>query len=218
MTKQDWSLSIGNSISTFANQELAFLTLQGKTELQIRDKIAWHLQNNLPNGACHIRKEYGITREKCDLALLDTNMLPVCLVEFKAHTCATDEHLHNAKFYDCCVSDISKMHKIEQELLNQGIISSSIPKFYIFFQVTHEAKNFPTQQNLDKLICYYNIVLKGYNELKNSRMSAHDFIVDQWTRAQYQKLDKTGNFFDFEFNIQSYYGLDLKLHAMIMEV
>ena len=49
--------SINNIPSTYGENELAFLAMQGKIELQLRDKIAWYLEQNikgaLPNaGQC----------------------------------------------------------------------------------------------------------------------------------------------------------------------
>ena len=41
--------SIKNITKTYGINELAFLAMQGKIELQLRDKIAWYLEQNIPN-------------------------------------------------------------------------------------------------------------------------------------------------------------------------
>ena len=97
--------SINNIHKTYVNNELAFLAIQGKIELQLRDKIAWYIEQNINAGQyieqnikagqyC-VRREYNAPgnkgRKKCDLAILDinNNMNPVCLIEFKAQSAAT---------------------------------------------------------------------------------------------------------------------------------
>ena len=63
----------------FTQNELAFLALQGKIELQLRDKIAWLLYDK--EGYHNVKKEYApkvgdIGRKKCDLAILDDDLNP----------------------------------------------------------------------------------------------------------------------------------------------
>ena len=113
--------AINAAINTFKQNELAFLALQGKIELQLRDKIAWYLEQNLPERVEYVRKEFGIkhlglkdpelkkdynlsNRSKCDLALLDNELKPICLIEFKAHSCA----LYDKNYLQACKDDIAK--------------------------------------------------------------------------------------------------------------
>ena len=60
--------------------ELIYFSLTSKIEFQLRDRIAFHLYNEL-------KGKYIVTREwqKCDLAILDKESLkPICLIECKA--------------------------------------------------------------------------------------------------------------------------------------
>ena len=211
--------AINAAITTFQQNELAFLALQGKIELQLRDKIAWYLQQKLPAGAMHVRKEFGIVgRSKCDLALLDNNMNPLCLIEFKAHSSATDEHKPSTQsgYYAKCATDIAKMKDMEK-VLKQQLNLQSIQKFYVFFQTTHEG-TLPSALLGNTMITYFNPnVIKGYNALNNSGKNASDFIEEQWKNAGYNKFDVTGLFCHQENSAGIYYGLDVKIHSMIIE-
>ena len=95
--KQTISSLLSNLNSCFPNGELAYYSLQGKNELQIRDKIAWELQKKLDTwkGARNqyiVRREWGpFDRAKCDLAVLEVDTTNtnkselVALFEFKSH-------------------------------------------------------------------------------------------------------------------------------------
>ena len=230
MKKEILGEAITTAIGTFQQNELAFLALQGKIELQLRDKIAWYLQQNLPNlqnlpaGVEYVRKEFGIGgRSKCDLALLDGNMKPLCLIEFKAHSSATDEHKPGTKsgYYAKCATDIAKMKDMENALKKQPN-SPSIQKFYVFFQTTHEG-TLPNDLLGNTMITYFNPnVIKGYNALdgylkSNSGNTVFGFIQEQWESAKYNDLDKENSFHHQENYAGCYYGLDVKIHSMIIE-
>lgn len=225
--------AITAAIGTFQPNELAFLALQGKIELQLRDKIAWYLQQNLPNGVKYVRKEFGIkhlglkdpdlkqynlsNRSKCDLALLNDDLKPICLIEFKAHSCA----LYDKNYLQACKDDINKMNNMET-VLTQQPNQPSIQKFYVFFQTTHTGPAFPnilTQNNMGNiLITYYDIVKRGYDDLKNSGQSASEFIKEQWEKkAGYNQFDVTGSFSHQKNSAGSYYRLDVNIHSMIIE-
>ena len=73
------------------------------------------------------------------------------------------------------------------------------------------------------MITYFNPnVIKGYNALdeylkNNSGKTASDFIKEQWKKAGYNQLDVTGSFSHQKNSAGSYYGLDVKIHSMIIE-
>ena len=87
----------------FEGNELAFLSSQCKNEMQIRDKIAWRLQNimNQEYGDLYVvRREWSTKetgRKKVDLAILemDSDKIEVAralaLIEFKAQSIARPE-------------------------------------------------------------------------------------------------------------------------------
>lgn len=146
MNLENWREILTESINSFDENELAFLALQGKIELQLRDKIAWCLEKK-SRGEYYVKREYGIAgRKKCDLAILNKDMLPLCLVEFKAHSAS----IHEDKYYTYCYDDCQKMEEI-------AVSASSTPEmYYIFFQTQQEGK-MPTTR---RLIAYYDLIKK----------------------------------------------------------
>lgn len=192
--------SITNISSTYGENELAFLAMQGKIELQLRDKIAWYIEQNINAGQYYVRREYNVPgkgREKCDLAILDNNMKPVCLIEFKAHSAATFEK----GYIDKCKYDIEKM---------QGIAPSTEPKpeiYYIFFQTEHQG-TLPLSVNKG-LIAYSNIIIKA---LKNNW--GKTYIHKQWD-TNYSKF---GTITKLQIPAGQYYGLIVDIHAMMLKV
>lgn len=93
--------------NNFDENELAFLSLQGKIELQVRDKFAWELQKllNTEYGKYKylVRKEWSIDgRKKVDIAILELKPglenkgktyvwgKVIALMEFKSHNCLHD--------------------------------------------------------------------------------------------------------------------------------
>ena len=113
------------------------------------------------------------------------------------------------------------MNSMEKVLKNQ-LGMQSIKKLYVFFQTTHTGPAFPnelTQNNMGNiLITYYDIVKRGYDDLKNSGQSASEFIKEQWEKkAGYNQFDVTGSFSHQENSAGIYYRLDVKIHSMIIE-
>ena len=154
--------SINNIHKTYVNNELAFLAIQGKIELQLRDKIAWYIEQNINAGPYdinagpyYVSREYNAPsngREKCDLAILDNKMNPVCLIEFKAHSAATFESKYKTK----CDDDIDKMQRIASS-------TGTTPEiYYIFFQTEHK-EILPLPVN-NGLIAYYDIIERALNK------------------------------------------------------
>ena len=112
-----------NITEGFAPNELAYLSIQGKNELQIRDKIAWRMHQALQEmGAKHVvvRREWSPiegSRDRVDLAILqlDSSNLKVeqclALIEFKAQSLVRPERWYIDEF----VKDIAKMKHICDE-------------------------------------------------------------------------------------------------------
>lgn len=111
LIKNTLANSLNNLTTLFAPNELAYLSIQGKNELQIRDKVAWNLQVALDKRfgqgkylVCHEWAKQG--RSKVDMAVLDDNGHPIALFEFKAHYLLNDETYMYAEF----VKDTNKMY------------------------------------------------------------------------------------------------------------
>ena len=197
MWEQIIEKSIKNITNTYGINELAFLAMQGKIELQLRDKIAWYLEQNISNNCC-VKREYNIPgngRQKCDLAILDKdNMKPVCLIEFKAHSAATFE----MDYINKCKDDIAKMQSIAQGITPDPEI------YYIFFQTEHQG-TLPVDNGL---IAYYGIIK---NALKN-KLGVND-IHKQWDN-NYRNI---GTIKKITIVAGGYYGLKVDIHTMILK-
>ena len=207
--------SINNIHKIYVNNELAFLAMQGKIELQLRDKIAWYIEQNINAGQYieqninagqyYVRREYNVPgkgRKKCDLAILDinNNMKPVCLIEFKAHSAATYEK----GYIDKCKLDINKMN---------GIATSTVPTpeiYYIFFLTEHHGE-LPEDNGL---IAYYNIIKRALNPQKKL---GNTNILNKW-ETEYKKEYQNGTITPLQIVAGEYYDLKVDIHAMILEV
>ena len=197
MWEQIIEKSIKNITNTYDTNELAFLAMQGKIELQLRDKIAWYLEQNIPNNYC-VKREYNIPgngRQKCDLAILDTNnMKPVCLIEFKAHSAATFE----MDYINKCKNDIAKMQSIAKGITPDPEI------YYIFFQTEHQGTPPPN----NGLIAYYGIIKKALKD----NLGVND-IHNQWDR----NYSNFGTITKLQIPAGGYYGLKVDIHTMILK-
>ena len=112
-----------NKCGGFEKNELAYLSSQGKNELQIRDKIAWQLHKEITSefGEQYIvRREWapkGSGRNKVDLAILemDASLTDVkqiiALIEFKAQSIVKKEPWYIEEFKH----DVKKMRELAQE-------------------------------------------------------------------------------------------------------
>jgi len=100
---------LSNINEGFADGELAYLSLQAKNELQVRDKIAWRLQSYLHEKYGNryvVRREWNpLENYRVDLAILElkNNCIEVekciAMVEFKAQTLLRPESWYKYEFH-----------------------------------------------------------------------------------------------------------------------
>lgn len=162
---------VENLQDQFEENELAFLSLQGKIELQLRDKIAWMLYKK---GYTNVKKEYApkdidAGRKKCDLAILGKDLKPECLVEFKAHSSQNYE----SKYKKAFESDVDKMRDF--------VINESPELFYVFFQ-TYHTKEFG--EGREEILVVYRDIINGAVKKYNfkSTHEADEYIKQQWVK------------------------------------
>lgn len=199
----NWKDILQNCISKlpekFEKNEMAFLALQGKIELQLRDKIAWELEKE---GSYYIKKEYSPSesegRQKVDLAILSKEDLkPVCLIEFKAHSSANKETEYGKR----CENDCDKMKEMSKEA------NANPDKFFVFFQSSHEKEDLDNITRHSNLIAYVNYIKRGLN--------ARGDIKTQWE-------DLFGDYGDLSENIKfeagEYYGVKIHINTLILKV
>ena len=182
----------------FTQNELAFLALQGKIELQLRDKIAWLLYDKY--GYHNVKKEYApkvgdIGRKKCDLAILDDDLNPKCLVEFKAHSSAKWE----SGYKKCFEDDLRKM----REMVEKGHFKD-VQLFYVFFQTVH-TKIF-TSDRETTLVPYCDVINKGVEQ------KAKNTLNEQWATIC---SSESGDISSVKIKAGKYLDDEVTIHAMI---
>ena len=135
---------LGSLNDGFADNELAYLSSQGKNELQVRDKIAWRLHNE-------VAKKYGdqyvvcrewspkeFDRKKVDLAVLELNTKctdinsVIAMIEFKAQSIVKKESWYLAEFEH----DIDKMQKMAEDCS----ICQDADLYFVFLETGQEGK------------------------------------------------------------------------------
>ena len=146
------SLLLNHLRCLFQSDELAYYSLQGKNELQIRDKFAWYMQVALDRTYGKeryiVRREWSPSgRSKVDLAILqvekaengknDNDVKPIVLFEFKAHSFLNNETWPYAAF----LIDIQKMYDMIIQINNDNKkTAKEIEMYYIFLHSTQSQK------------------------------------------------------------------------------
>lgn len=122
-TENNLHTLLDNICDGFEGNELAYLSAQGKNELQIRDKIAWRLHKKITSKYGNqyvVRREWapqGSGRQKVDLAVLEMDsaltsvVRVIALIEFKAQSIARKEKWYIDEFK----KDVVKMRKLAQK-------------------------------------------------------------------------------------------------------
>ena len=189
LIKNTLSTLLNNLTPLFDHNELAYLSIQGKNELQIRDKVAWNLQIALDNqfrqGVYLVCHEWGPKqgRSKVDMAVLDgKNGHPIALFEFKAHYLLNDETYMYAEF----VKDTNKMYGL---CMN----NEDIDMYFIFIQNV-SSPNRPVGG-----ILQYIIPASYAGRLNNTR---HSFIYTGSTTGVVQNQIQTiwDGFYNYNHN------------------
>lgn len=128
----------------FEDGELAYLSSQGKNELQIRDKIAWRLHKEIKARfgdqyvVCREWSPEGFGKAKVDLAVLELNsncdciISAVALIEFKAQSIVRKEKWYLAEFEH----DLRKM----KEMAEKSSICKNVDMYFVFLETGQERK------------------------------------------------------------------------------
>ena len=162
---------IENAVKGFDKNELAFLALQGKIELQLRDKIAWLLQQKIGENY-YIKKEY----KRCDLAILNKDFTPLCLIEFKAHS-ATNFNSSKSQ-----LGEYQKHFKNDMGKMANLAKGNDAERFYIFFQTIHEKE---IEKKYKQLIPYSSAINGGVKTNGNQ----DDKIESGWRKMCGEKYE-----------------------------
>lgn len=115
---------LDNLNELFDKDELAYLSSHCKNELQIRDRIAWKLHQEITKeyGDLYVvRREWapdGLGKQRVDLAILkmdannDKVVNVLALIEFKAQSIARREKWYQDEF----IRDVTKMREFKQNI------------------------------------------------------------------------------------------------------
>jgi len=132
----------------FDEGELAYLSSQGKNEIQIRDKIAWrlHKEINARYGDIHqyvVRREWGpesLGKKRVDLAILELNpsltkvKRAIALIEFKAQSIVRPEKWYLDEFKN----DVKKMRDLVQD--ENCTICKDADMYFVFLETGQNRK------------------------------------------------------------------------------
>ncbi len=101
------------------NDEFAYLSMTGKIENNVRDKLAFSLYKELKNDYYVLREFKGQSfTDRTDIAILDKNDIVVCLIELKARAVPGI----NKEFIQLLNKDISKMNNKSEKCQNISIV------------------------------------------------------------------------------------------------
>lgn len=136
----------------FQREEISYLGLTSKIEIQLRDKLAFALHNEF-------KDKFIVTREwkKCDIAILDKNTLePILLLELK-------------NCYSCDLLKKSTLKEYELEIkkdLNKSYnLSSEKTQFYSVLFITKPRTIIPAEYL--KIVKYSKAINSGFNKFGN---------------------------------------------------
>ena len=128
----DLKLIISKISDVYQNDELAYLSLTSKIEIQLRDKIAFELHQiyHIEYLICREWKSSEYKNHRVDLAIIEISSgNPVCLIEFKAKSVIRFE----SEFTMHLQNDLNKISKIAQD--------DNVKLYYIFFNNMTESEN-----------------------------------------------------------------------------
>lgn len=175
----------------FEDNELAYYSSQCKNELQIRDKIAWHLHKALneeygEGNLYVVRREWapeGSGRGKVDLAILEMDAAKekivhvIALIEFKAQSIARFEKWYVEEFE----KDVNKMRKIKNlpKSKTKKIICKDADMYFVFIERLLECEAVKYKSILgyvyegDKIVYhensdYLSIIKRHWDGFKNA--------------------------------------------------
>lgn len=167
--------------------ELIYFSLTSKIEFQLRDRIAFHLYNEL-------KGKYIVTREwqKCDLAILDKESLkPICLIECKA--CYGFDLINDGtlkEYVNAIKKDFEK---------SKGIADKDTEIFSILF-LTKPTHSIP--ENLLSIIKYSKSINTAEKKLSSENIS---MIGEANLRNEFKEIDFghicKGNSFEINCNL-----------------
>ncbi len=180
--------------SKFDTDELAYLALTSKIENPIRDKIAYIFHSELYKKALICREWKTSKNKRVDLAILDTQNRPKCLIEFKAHSAIGREK----NYKDWLTKELNKIANAATE---------NTELYYIFLcNLPH--KTIPPEYS--KAVKYFEKI-NGHLSMKPLN-NIEDDLKKNWT---HYTEGKEKNPTIIRIKGGEYYGIEVTIHAFV---
>lgn len=187
----------------FEKNELAFLSMEGKNEGQIRDKIAWRLHRLLEQsypGQYLVIKEWKPevkwNRERIDLAILKMqsgdSAYVVAMIEFKAQSIVRQEKWYLEEF----AHDVVKMCKFA----HQDKLAIDADLYFVFLE---------TGQGANDTGKPYSQMLASLKYTSNTQYGTPEQLHSEIKKHFEQFPSLAGQTFEQRYN-KTYYGFTLQ--------
>lgn len=173
---------INNHLEKISKQgdEFAYLSMTGKIENNVRDKLAFSLYKELKNDYFVLREFKGKNfNDRTDISILDKNDNIVCLIELKARAVPGVDK----EFIELLKKDISKMNNKSEKSENISIVIFNNIKY-----LEPETKH---------LRYYKQKHLKNLENLSNKIFADNSKIQEQTKLIFSKQINiETGNFYN----------------------
>lgn len=181
----------------YEENELAYLSLTSKVENPLRDKIAFEFQKEIgeENIICREWTNNRKSKAKADIAILDLDGKPKCIIEFKAHSSI----LGVGQWANSLKTDFEKNKK----LYNQTEV--------IFVLFANFINELPKNPDFENAIKYYDSIKKSIK--KNYSL---DKQVESWEKALERK-NIISNITNFVIKAGKYQKSEVQINTFIHE-
>lgn len=201
MTLNKYGTLLKKIVKSIANKyqidELAYLSLTSKIENPLRDKIAFELQKYIGKDklVCREWTNNKQSKSKADIAILDINGKPECIIEFKAHSSVSGI----GEWSSSLVKDIQK---------NQKLYSQSEMIFVLFANFVNEK---PKNQALNQTIKYYDSIIKSVKRKYSLEKQKEDWL------KSLSKKNVSSDHTNYIINAGKYQDINVKINTFIHE-
>lgn len=189
--------NIKESINLFHKNELAYLSLTGKNELQIRDKLAYTLYMKYPENIVLREHKFKEVNSRIDL-LIGNKYVNRDIIELKSMY--TFDAKHMKKFLEYINKDFKKNEMLVDNRINQYeiIIASNI-------------KSVPSEE-YSQYIKYYRSIKKHTSNISNSSLLVEEMnnkLDNEFKKEKYNKRY-------LEINAGQAFGVDVDICIWVL--
>jgi hypothetical protein len=181
----------------YQTDELAYLSLTSKIENPLRDKIAFELQKKIGKNkiVCREWTNNKLSKSKADIAILDINGMPECIIEFKAHSSITGI----GEWSNCLIKDVIK---------NRERYKQTEMIFVLFANFVNEK---PKNQIFNQSIKYYKSLIKSVDNKYSLEKQK-----ETWEKSLIKK-NIISDFTNYILDAGKYQGISVLINTFIHE-